>query len=141
MQLQAAPDFKATLAGANEVPPVATQATGEATFFLSQDGMSLTFKLTAANIENITQSHIHTAATGVNGPVVAWLYPSAPPAVLIPGAFNGVLSEGTLTADSLRGVLAGRPLAELIAAIRVGNAYVNVHTSQRPGGEMRGQIQ
>jgi hypothetical protein len=71
---------------------------------------------------------------------VAWLYPSGPPAQLIPGRSNGVLAEGVITADNLVNALAGQPLEALLEAIRAGNAYVNVHTSQFPPGEVRGQI-
>jgi hypothetical protein len=89
---------------------------------------------------NVTMAHIHLAPAGANGPVVAWLYPSGPPAQLIPGRFNGVLGAGTLSDANLVGPLAGEPLSALIDAIQSGNAYVNVHTSQYPGGEIRGQI-
>jgi hypothetical protein len=64
-----------------------------------------------------------------------------PPAVLIPGRFQGVLAAGVITDANLVGLLAGQTLADLIAEIAAGNAYVNVHTSQFPGGAIRGQIQ
>ena len=88
----------------------------------------------------VTQAHIHMAAIGANGPVVAWLYPSAPPPVQLPGRTQGTLSEGSITAASLVGPLQGMTLADLVAAINAGNAYVNVHTTGIPGGEVRGQI-
>lgn len=133
-------NFVASLKGRNEVPPVDTNAQGEAIFHVSKEGDSISYKLIAANIENITQAHIHLGASGVNGPVVAWLYPSGPPAVLIPGRFDGVLAEGTITADDLVGPLVGQTLDDLIDAMQAGNTYVNIHTSQFPGGEIRGQI-
>src|SRR4030042_3516190 len=89
------------LYGREEVPPVETQAQGQAIFMLSKDGQTLYYKLIAANINNILQAHIHLAAEGVNGPVVAWLYPSQPPAVPIPGRFSGVLAEGEINAGDL----------------------------------------
>lgn len=133
-------NFNTHLSGDEEVPPVNTQAQGQAIFQLSKDGSFLSYKLIAANIENITQAHIHLAPAGVNGGVVAWLYPSAPPAQLIPGRFSGVLAEGTITSDDLVGALAGMSLEDLITEITDGNTYVNIHTSQYPGGEVRGQI-
>jgi CHRD domain len=126
--------------GDNEVPANTSQAQAQANFKLSDDGLSLSYKLNVGNIENVTQAHIHMAPAGANGAIVAWLYPSGPPAVLIPGRSGGTLGEGTITSASLTGPLAGQPLSALVSAINAGNAYVNVHTSQLPGGEVRGQI-
>jgi hypothetical protein len=131
---------RAHLSGDQEVPPADTDATGVATFQLSGDGTELSYRLIVANIENVTQAHIHLAPAGANGPVVAWLYPEAPPAQLIPGRTSGVLATGTITADGLVGPLVGASLDDLVDAMRAGNAYVNVHTSQFPPGEIRGQI-
>ncbi|HSJ54521.1 MAG TPA: CHRD domain-containing protein, partial [Anaerolineae bacterium] len=73
------PSFTAHLAGRNEVPAVDTLAQGQAHFKLSEDGTALEYKLIAANVENILQSHIHVGPAGENGPVVVFLYPDAPP--------------------------------------------------------------
>ena len=132
--------FTAHLSGGQEVPPVQTLAQGQAVFQLNKSGDELKYWLIVANIDNVLQAHIHMAAAGVNGPVVAWLYPSAPPAVLTPGTSNGVLATGTITAADLVGPLAGMELSELVAAMMAGNAYANVHTTAFPGGEIRGQI-
>jgi hypothetical protein len=132
--------FTTTLSGAEEVPPRDTIAGGNAVFVLSQDGTELKYRLVVNNIENVTQAHIHIGPPGVNGGVVLFLYPSAPPAQLIPGLSNGLLGHNTATAADLRGPLQGQPLSALIEALETGNAYVNVHTSQFPGGEIRGQV-
>ncbi len=133
-------NFRAHLNGAQEVPPANTRAQGQAIFQLSKDGESLRYKLIVANIENVTMAHIHLAPADANGPVVAWLYPEGPPPQLIEGRFNGVLAEGVITADDLVGPLAGADLGDLVDEIIAGNTYVNVHTSQFPAGEVRGQI-
>ena len=133
-------NFRAHLNGAGEVPAFDTQAQGQAIFKLSEDGSSLHYKLIAANIEDILQSHIHVGPADQNGPVVAFLYPSGPPAQLIPGRFSGVLAEGDITAANLRGPLTGMSLADLLAEMAAGNTYVNVHTLASPSGEIRGQI-
>ena len=133
-------NFRTHLNGAEETPARDTEAQGQANFKLSDDGTSIDYKLNVANIENVTQSHIHLGARGVAGGIVVWLYPSAPPAQLIPGRSDGTLREGTITAASLVGTLAGHPLSDLLTNIKNGNAYVNVHTSQFPPGEIRGQI-
>jgi hypothetical protein len=128
------------LTGELEVPIRDTKAQGQAIFQLSKDGTSLSYKLITANIENVTQAHIHLGGPDVNGPVVVWLYPSAPPAMLIPGRSDGVLAQGTITSASLVGQLAGMSLADLLAHLNAGTAYVNVHTSQYPPGEIRGNF-
>ncbi len=133
-------NFRAHLSGGEEVPAVDTRAQGQAIFQLSADGTELSYKLIAANIHDILMAHIHLAPAGQNGPVVAWLYPSAPPPQLIPGRFQGVLAEGVITDADLVGPLAGATLADLVAEIEAGNTYVNVHTTTNPGGEIRGQI-
>jgi hypothetical protein len=132
--------FRAHLTGAAEIPSVDSRAQGQAIFKLSRDGTELSYRLIVANIENVLMSHIHMAPADANGGVVVWLYPDAPPPQLIEGRFSGVLATGTITASDLTGALAGESLDALVAAIEAGNTYVNVHTSQNPGGEVRGQI-
>jgi hypothetical protein len=139
-QSSRATNFVAPLSGAEEVPPADTRARGQATFHLNHAGDELSYKLIVANIENVTMAHIHLGPAGVNGPVVAWLYPAAPPPELIPGRFNGVLATGTITEADLVGPLEGATFEDLLDAMVAGNTYVNVHTSQFPGGEVRGQI-
>jgi hypothetical protein len=138
----AGPDhnFRAHLSGGEEVPPNDSRATGQAIFKLDRAGESIDYKLIVANIQNVTMAHIHLAPVGQNGGVVVWLYPDAPPMQLIPGRSDGVLATGTITASDLVGALEDADLADLVEEMRTGNAYVNVHTSQFPGGEVRGQI-
>lgn len=133
-------NFSTHLKGINEVPPVETNGQGQATFKLSKDGTSIHYKLIVANIEHVLMAHIHNAPAGSNGGIVVWLYPSSPPPQLIEGRSQGILAEGTITADDLLGTLQGLTLNDLLEEIKAGNTYVNVHTTQNPGGEIRGQI-
>lgn len=141
------------LDGADENPPNASQGQGQAIFRVSDDGTSVDYTLIASNIDNAFMAHIHIAPAGVNGPIVEWLFPSTAPVAgpLGSGRHDGVLAEGHFTAADLVGPLKGHPLAELIAAMRSGGAYVNVHTNDGvapvtntpgdlPGGEIRGQL-
>src|SRR3990172_6757167 len=141
-------NFVAPLNGNEEVPARDTNARGLAHFKLSKDGTELSYKLIVANIKNVVASHIHLGPAGANGPVVAFLFGPAAPGG---GRTDGVLAEGTITAASLVGPLAGHPFSDLIAAMETGGAYVNVHTNDGvapintgpgdfPGGEIRGQI-
>jgi hypothetical protein len=133
-------NFHGHLSAAQEVPTNDSRAQGQAIFRLSEDGTELHYRLIVANLDNVTQAHIHLAAAGANGPVVVWLYPAAPPAQLIEGTTNGNLAMGTITAANLVGPLVGGSLDDLVEHIRNGNAYVNVHTSQFPPGEIRAQL-
>ena len=127
------------LSGGEEVPARQTRAQGQARFQLSPDGTQLRYKLIVA-IENVTQAHIHLGAFGTNGPIVVWLYPSAPPAQHIPGRTTGVLAEGVIDDADVIGLLAGQGVAGLLEQIAAGSTYVNVHTTLYPPGEIRGQL-
>ena len=136
------------LKGEHETPPHDTQAQGEAIFQVSKDGLSVSYRLIASNIDNVVASHIHQGVVGVPGPAVVFLYGNAAPGG---GRHDGVLATGTLTAANLIGPLAGQPISALVAMIESGNAYVNVHTNDGvsptntgpgdfPAGEIRGQL-
>jgi hypothetical protein len=139
-----ATSFSATLTGANEVPAVTTPATGTATFTVS--GSQITYTINATNLQNAVLGHIHLAAAGVNGPVRLNLCGTGDPQPACtsqPGG-TGVVATGT------NGTTIGVTFDELLAAMRSGGAYVNVHTNApgctpgepgcNGGGEIRGQI-
>lgn len=135
--------FVAPLSGADEIPAVDTLARGQTVLKLHADGSALDFKLIVANIDGMTQAHIHCGAAGVNGPVVAFLFGLLPGGV----SLNGIAADGTVTAadviprpDSPECPGGVANFDELLAKIVSGEAYVNVHTLQYPGGEIRGQI-
>ena len=111
--------YTATLVPGEEVPPNASTATGQATFQLSADGQSLTYRITVNNIQNVTAAHIHIGARGENGPVVLPLFGPSPAGG---GARSGVLSEGTAQASNLSGQLAGQALSALVAQMDAGRA-------------------
>jgi hypothetical protein len=92
-------NFRTHLTGDEEVDPVETRAQGQATFKVSADGESISYKLIFANIEDVLMAHIHLAPTGVSGGIVVWLYPDGPPPQLIEGRSDGVLATGVITAD------------------------------------------
>ena len=131
--------FRASLTGASAGTP--SRATGSAVFTLSADGSSLSYTLSVSNLDNVTMAHIHISSSpGKEGAVAVWLYPSAPPPQLKSGTFSGVLASGTITAADFTGPLQGKTMADLVNEIHAGDAYVNVHTSQYPAGEISGWI-
>jgi aldose sugar dehydrogenase len=131
--------FHAALEGGQENPAVSTAAGAQAEFTLRSDG-TVAFRLRATtHIENATQSHIHLGARGQNGPIVAFLLANNPAGVDFEA--GDVIAEGILRDDDV----SERPsfdgtVAELVARMRQGRAYANLHTTAFPGGEVRGQI-
>jgi hypothetical protein len=143
MQAKAAhpTNYSAQLSGHEEVPPRETNATGHVTFQLGKDGLSLSYRIIVADIDNVTAAQIHLGAREMNGPVVVMLYGPVPAGS---GRKSGVLAEGTITSGSLTGDLAGHPLADLVAAVNVhtddGGGAPNTRSGDFPDGEIRGQI-
>lgn len=142
-----AQNFGARLSGAEEVPPRDTPATGSAVFQLNEAETALAYTLTVNNIENVFAAHIHCAAKRVNGPVGVTLFMGTPGS----GEVSGTLAKGTITTPDPGNACGWEDLADVIAAMNSGNAYVNVHTNDGvaptntgPGdfasGEIRGQI-
>lgn len=119
---------------------IETRAQGTAIFQFNKDATEIKFMLLVANIQNITMSHIHLDNGAAVGPIVVWLFPRTPPQTLIPGRFDGVLAKGTIANSDLVGLLAGMSIRDLQAKIEEGFAYVVVHTSQHPPGEIRAFI-
>lgn len=119
----------APMNGANERPnPVTTTATGEAHFEFGNEVM--TFLLTATNITGVTAAHIHSGGPNVAGPIVMTLFsPSVPT-----GAVDGTLANGIFSVTDVG------TMQELLLLMRTGNAYVNVHTTANPDGEIRATI-
>lgn len=129
-------NFRAHCQGDNENPPVNSLGQCQANFRLTSDGSGLQYRLIVANIEFVTQAHIHLAPPNENGPVVAFLFGFVPEGATT----NGTLAQGIIVAGDLIGPLAGMSVDDLVAEIEAGNAYVNVHTLSHPPGEIRGQI-
>jgi glucose/arabinose dehydrogenase len=130
--------FAAALSGSQEVPPVTTDAKAMAWFRLNKDG-TLSYELRAlAAITQARASHIHLGARKQNGPVATFLFESATPRDFQAG---DLISSGQIS-DAL---VIARPgfvptVANLVERIRQGRAYVNLHTTAFPPGEIRGQV-
>lgn len=127
-------NFRTHLSGDNEVPPVETDAQGQAKFQLNKAGDELSYKLIVANIEDVVAAHIHCAPAGQNGSVGVTLFSGGPTSE------NGILAEGTITEPDDGNGCGWEHLDDVVAAMRSGDTYVNVHTVENPPGEIRGQI-
>ncbi|WP_165821971.1 CHRD domain-containing protein [Hymenobacter edaphi] len=120
IEVESDAEYAATLSGAQEVPAVTTSGTGLGTFNLSQDQTRLRFKVVVAGLGSaITNSHFHTGAAGVSGPVI-------------------VGTESFRTGNVIEGEIT--PTAAFLTALAAGQIYFNVHTVNNPGGEVRGQV-
>lgn len=127
-------NFRTHLSGDEEVPPVETNAQGQAKFKLSRSEDELRFKLNVANIEDVVAAHVHCAPAGQNGPVGVTLFSGGPT------NDPGTLAEGTITEPDAGNECGWETLADVVGAMRRGETYVNVHTLSHPAGEIRGQI-
>jgi hypothetical protein len=128
--------FQAILSGAEEVPPRPTAANGTAQIYI--DGDLISYSIEVDDINNITAAHIHSGAPGVNGPIRLFLYPVQQGTTVpqVSTTDKGILVEATVPSSNVNGVT----YQELLNQMRSGAAYVNVHSTQFPGGEMRGTV-
>ena len=130
--------FQSLTIGLGQVPPVASTGRGVASYLVTTDGGTLFYSLEAIDLSStITAAHIHLGSSGQNGEVVLNLCGAGnTPACLS----QGVITTGSATGSSLVGPLAGHPLGDLIVAMSASAAYTNVHTTNFPNGEIRGQV-
>lgn len=128
--------FTAKLSAGNEVPPITSQASGIATFDLNAAGTQMKYTLNVTNINQVIAAHIHSGSSTSNGPIVVNLFiPSK-----ATGKVDGTLAQSSINSTSLIGPLKGKQMTDLTKLINSGQAYVNIHTTQNPSGEVRGQI-
>jgi hypothetical protein len=129
--------YEAQLSGQDEVPAVETSATGEAKFTIPAND-TIKFKVNVTGISNASAAHIHMGKAGENGkPIVDLL--NAPESKDKDTAY-GMIFRGNITDSILTGPMQGKTLDDLAAAMDSGDTYVNVHTSEHPDGEIRGQL-
>jgi CHRD domain len=124
--------FTAELTGDAERPtPVQTEGEGEAKF--ESDGTSVAFELKWKNLSTpAISAHIHCGGPEEAGPVGVTLFASTM------GTEGEV--QGSFTASDPGNACNWDDLADVLEAMAAGGAYVNVHSTRFPGGEIRGQV-
>jgi len=126
----------ASLTGGEENPAVLTGAVGTAEVAIDGASRELTVSLRLFNVPTgTTAGHIHAGPRGVNGPVVID-FP-------IPAGRTGDISldfrvgQGQFRSRPELGITS---MDDIIQTIVGGGAYVNIHSTAFPGGEIRGQL-
>ncbi|HEX8109400.1 MAG TPA: CHRD domain-containing protein [Kofleriaceae bacterium] len=136
--------LRAALRGLNEVPPTTSRATATLRATLDEAGQRISFTLEYRNMmANPTAAHFHFGPTKVNGGVMVFLcggggQPACPPATS--GKITGTITAANVVGPGDQGI-APRNFADVVYAILTGNAYVNIHSSRFPNGELRGQVE
>lgn len=115
--------FTVPLAGANEVPAVASPGSGAVALTYDRATSEVTWTVTTSGLSSdTTMAHFHgPAEPGKNAGVVIWMSTKgeAPP--------NPITGKAILT-------------PEQAAQFTAGEWYMNVHTKDHPNGEIRGQV-
>ena len=137
------------LRGFQEVPAVSSPAKGRFRGFIDDRAGTLTYELSYEALQGeVRQAHIHFGQRGVNGGISVFLCQTAsnpdptglsPTCGPAPARVSGTLRTANVIGPAGQGIAAAE-FAELVAAIRAGVAYVNVHSSLFPAGEVRGQM-
>ena len=140
----------AGLSGFREVPSISSPASGHFEAVIDRKAGTITYELSYSGLTgDVQQAHIHVGQRSVNGGVSVFLCQteaSPDPTGLAPqcpqrGKVTGMAQAANMIAGPIvaQGVEPGQ-FNELLRAIRAGVAYVNVHSSTFPGGEVRGQL-
>ncbi len=140
--------FSARLEGYNEVPTISSPGKGTFRAHLSSDGLSLHYVESYSGLSaHVTQSHIHFGQRHTAGAIMVWLCQTATnvdPTGLSPQCVDEGTVEGDITAANIvkagsQGIDVGE-WEEFVRALRNDSGYANVHSTNFPGGEIRGQI-
>ena len=144
------------LLGIQEVPVVST--TGFGTFRAEIGKERIEYKLTFHKLEgDVRQAHIHVGPKQNTGGIVLWLcqtsfnpapagtnpppcFDEADPQTLRSNTVTGVLTPADVVPAAQHGI-AEMEFEEIIALMRAGKTYVNVHSVKFPPGEIRSQIE
>ena len=131
------------LTGYQENPDVSSTGTGSFKATIDDDAQTITYELSYSALEggDALFAHIHFAKRAVNGGVAAFLCGGGdkPACPATEGMVTGVIDAADVVGPAGQGIEVGS-FAELVAAMRAGHTYVNVHTPRWPGGEIRAQI-
>jgi len=116
--LASAKDIAVSLTGDQEVPAVTTAAKGTGKISVADD-KSVTGSIKTTGITGVA-AHIHEAPAGQNGKPIITLEKK--------GDNEWVVPAGSKLTDAQ------------VESLKAGNLYVNVHSAEHKGGEIRTQL-
>lgn len=140
-----------------EVPALSSpEARGRFKATIDAENQTISYELSYEGLQApALQAHIHVGQRRVNGGISVFLCgnpptvpaaptpqpPACPPA---PATVTGVLTAANIVGPTAQGIdptsATVNEFDELVALLRQELAYVNVHSSRFPGGEVRGQV-
>ena len=137
--------FNSTLSGEQEVTDpaggVQTDRRGRVLAFFDAGYTKMKIRVRLGSAENVVAMHFHCGRAGENGPLALGLISPGPL------SFQGNVVRGTLKNSDVSGAdcaaVIGQPINNLVslaAAMKAGLIYLNVHTTDNPAGEIRGQM-
>jgi hypothetical protein len=140
--------FTATLTGAQEVPPSGSAGIGSALVTFDTLTSLMTVNVSFAGLGSPTiASHIHCCTPPGANALVATQVPTFPgfPLGVTTGTYLMTFDMTLVTSYNpdfitAHGGSVSGALADFSAGLTAGLTYLNIHTSQFPGGEIRGQL-
>lgn len=139
---------RVTLTGYEETP-LTLSTPGRGTFVaeIDEGDREIEWELSYRSLESaVTQAHIHFGLPAISGGISVFLCTNigggpvgTQPCPAQPATIRGTIRPADVIGPTGQGIAPGE-FAELVAAIRAGATYANVHTVNRPGGEIRAQL-
>ena len=141
--------YATVLSGLSEIPANASPGTGTALITVDFDTLMMDVQISFAGLlSNTTASHIHccTATPGAANVGVATVLPTFTgfPLGVTSGTYDHTFDMSLASSYNPAFVTAqgsiSNAFSALTAGMATGNAYLNIHTMQFPGGEIRGLV-
>ncbi len=110
------------LSSAERIPPVDSNGTGSATLTVNKATGDISGSFTTSALSSaVTKAHIHTGVAGMDG--------------------GSIITYEQSNDPNTWNIPAGSTLdTEQLATLLSGGTYINVHTTNHPSGEIRGQV-
>jgi hypothetical protein len=126
------------IAGANPVGTAVFTNNGDGTVSYTVNASGLTTQFSGVTFAGM---HIHLAAAGSSAGIAVPLTTPTPGTVAGTTTVTGTFTSATCTQGAVNCINAGNTIDTVLAAMRNGGAYLNIHTSRNGQGELRGQVQ